>query len=129
MKTIKITYWTTTSALALLSIGTAYAYFMQEEMRQSFLHLGFPDYFRMELAAAKVAGAILILAPVGERYKEWTYAGFGITYLSAFNAHVMMANPLVKSVFPLIAFTLLIISYNTYHQIRIHTIVRNPQKL
>ena len=124
MKTRKITYWITTTSLALLSIRTAFEYFMQEEMRQSFLHFGFPHYFRMELAVAKVVGATLLLAPVEERYKEWAYAGFGITYLSAFIAHLTMADPLTKSIFPLIAFALLIISYRTYHQTRIHISVR-----
>ena len=36
--------------------------------------LGFTDYFRMELAWAKLLGAVLLLAPVPARLKEWAYA-------------------------------------------------------
>ena len=33
--------------------------------------LGFTDYFRVELAWAKLLGAVLLLAPVPTRLKEW----------------------------------------------------------
>jgi len=41
--------------------------------------LGFTDYFRVELAWAKLLGAVLLLAPVPARLKEWAYAAFAIT--------------------------------------------------
>ena len=45
--------------------------------------LGFTDYFRVELAWAKLLGAVLLLAPVPARLKEWAYAAFAITLGSA----------------------------------------------
>jgi len=36
--------------------------------------LGFTDYFRVELAWAKLLAAVLSLAPVPARLKEWAYA-------------------------------------------------------
>ena len=33
--------------------------------------LGFTDYFRAELAWAKLLGVVLLLAPVPARLKEW----------------------------------------------------------
>jgi len=50
-------------------------------------HLGFPDYFRVELSWAKLIGVVLLLAPVSARLKEWAYAGFAITLASALIAH------------------------------------------
>ena len=44
--------------------------------------LGFTDYFRVELAWAKLLGAVLLLAPVPARLKEWAYAAFAITLVS-----------------------------------------------
>ena len=38
--------------------------------------LGFTDYFHVELALAKLLGAVLLLAPVPARLKEWAYAAF-----------------------------------------------------
>ena len=50
--------------------------------------LGFTDYFRVELAWAKLLGAVLLLAPVPVRLKEWAYAAFAITLGSALIAHL-----------------------------------------
>ena len=49
--------------------------------------LGFTDYFRVELAWAKLLGVVLLLAPVPARLKEWAYAGFAITLASALIGH------------------------------------------
>jgi len=54
---------------------------------QAFQHLGFPDYFRVELSWAKFLAIAVLLAPVPARLKEWAYAGFAITLVSALIAH------------------------------------------
>ncbi len=116
MKTLKITYWVTTALLALMMTFAAYSYLTQPEIKQGFQHLGFPDYFRVELAIAKLIGAIVLLAPVAERFKEWAYAGFGITFISAFIAHTVSGDPVASTIFPLIMMVLLVLSYSTYHK-------------
>ena len=84
---IVIGYWTAT-ALFCLQIGfTAYAQLSLPQVSQAFAHLGFPDYFRVELALAKLLGVAVLLAPVSARLKEWAYAGFVITLVSALIAH------------------------------------------
>ena len=55
-------------------------------------HLGFPDYFRVELSWAKLLGVVLLLAPVAARLKEWAYAGFAITLVSALIAHLAVGD-------------------------------------
>jgi len=80
-------YWIAT-ALFCLQIGfTAYAQLSLPQVAQAFTHLGFPAYFRVELAWAKLLGVVLLLAPVPARLKEWAYAGFAITLVSALIAH------------------------------------------
>ena len=86
-KTIKITYWISTAIVSLMMIFSAYSYFTNPEVKQGFQHLGFPDYFRVELAIAKILGAIILLAPIKGQVKEWAYAGFAFTFISAFIAH------------------------------------------
>src|SRR5262245_54373441 len=72
-------FWTVT-ALFCLQIGfTAYAQLSLPQVAEMFTHLGFPDYFRVELSWAKLLGVALLLAPVPARLKEWAYAGFAIT--------------------------------------------------
>ena len=86
-KGIVIGFWTVT-ALFCLQIGfTAYAQLRLPQVAEAFTQLGFPDYFRVELAWAKLLGVVLLLAPVPARLKEWAYAGFAITLGSALIAH------------------------------------------
>lgn len=116
MKAIKITYWATTVIVTIMMIYSAYAYLTQDAMVQAFHHLGYPDYFRVELAIGKVLGAILLISPVPARIKEWVYAGFIITFVSAFIAHSASGDPVNYRVMPLIFLALLITSYFTYHK-------------
>jgi hypothetical protein len=86
-KGIVVGFWIVT-ALFCLQIGfTGYAQLRLLQVAEMFTHLGFPDYFRVELAWAKLLGVALLLAPVPARLKEWAYAGFAITLGSALIAH------------------------------------------
>jgi uncharacterized membrane protein YphA (DoxX/SURF4 family) len=122
MKSIKITYWATTSIVAIMMTYSSYAYLTQDAMLQAFHHLGYPDYFRVELAIAKLIGAVLLIAPVATRIKEWTYAGFTLTFISAFIAHTASGDPINFRIMPLIFLALLIVSYLTYHKWKSSTV-------
>jgi hypothetical protein len=89
---IVIGFWTVTALLCLQIGFTAYAQLRLPQVAQAFAHLGFPDYFRVELAWAKLLGVVLLLAPVPARLKEWTYAGFAITLVSALIAHLAVGD-------------------------------------
>ena len=83
-----IGFWIAT-ALFCLQIGfTAFAQLKLPQVAAAFTHLGFPGYFRVELSWAKFLGIVLLLAPVPPRLKEWAYAGFAITLVSALIAHI-----------------------------------------
>lgn len=85
-------YWIVT-ALFCLQIGfTGYAQLSLPQVAEMFTHLGFPDYFRVELSWAKFLGVVLLLAPVSARLKEWAYAGFAITLASALIAHLAVGD-------------------------------------
>ena len=86
-KGIVIGFWIATSLLCLQMGFTAYAQLSLPQVAEAFNRLGFPDYFRVELAWAKLFGIALLLAPVPARLKEWVYAGFAITLVSALIAH------------------------------------------
>ena len=66
-------------------------------MAEQFIHLGFPDYFRVELSWAKLLGVVLLLAPAPARrsflrLREWAYAGFAINLASALIAHLAVGD-------------------------------------
>ncbi|MES2284053.1 MAG: DoxX family protein [Bacteroidota bacterium] len=118
MKTTKITYWTSTAIVALMMTLSAYSYFTNPMVKEGFQHLGFPDYFRVELAVAKFIGAVLLLIPIHKRIKEWAYAGFTIVFISAFIAHLASGDPAQNSIMPVIVLILLSLSYFTYHKMQ-----------
>src|SRR5215470_12129049 len=78
-----IAYWIATALFCLQLSFTAYAQLSLPQVADAFTHLGFPDYFRVELAWAKFFGVVLLLAPVPARLREWAYAGFAINIVSA----------------------------------------------
>ena len=83
----KIAFWVVTGLFCLQMGFTAYAQLRLPQVADAFTHLGFPPYFRVELSLAKLAGILLLVAPVPSRLKEWAYAGFAITLVSALIAH------------------------------------------
>lgn len=87
-----IIYWTVTALLCLQMGFTAYAQLRLPQVAEAFFHMGFPAYFRVELAWAKLLGVILILMPVSARLKEWAYAGFAIVLASAIIAHLSVGD-------------------------------------
>jgi len=89
---VAVGFWIATALLCLQLSFTAYAQLSLPQVAEAFRHLGFPDYFRVELAWAKILGVVLLLAPVPARLKEWAYAGFAITLVSALIAHLSVGD-------------------------------------
>ena len=91
-KGMVIGFWIVTALFCLQMGFTAYAELTLPQVAEAFRHLGFPDYFRVELSWAKLLGIALLLAPVPARLKEWVYAGFAIVLVSALIAHVSVGD-------------------------------------
>ncbi|RYY35651.1 MAG: DoxX family protein [Sphingobacteriaceae bacterium] len=119
MKLLKIFYWITTAIVALIMIWSAYLYVTLPKVAEGFAHLGFPSYFRIELAVAKLLGGLALLIPaVPIRVKEWAYAGLGITFISAFIAHYASGDPGSVISGPVVFFILLTISYLLWQRVQ-----------
>jgi hypothetical protein len=91
-KRIVVGFWLATALFCLQMGFTAYAQLSLPQVAAAFTHLGFPDYFRVQLSLAKLIGVVLLLAPVPARLKEWAYAGFAITLGSALIAHLAVGD-------------------------------------
>jgi hypothetical protein len=61
MKRDKIFYWIATSLIALSGLMAGIMYFESPFIVKEFKHLGFPDYFRIELAIANILGSFAII--------------------------------------------------------------------
>lgn len=117
MKAIKIIYWVTTVLVALTMAYSASADLNNPEVKQAFDHLGFPGYFRIELGVMKIIGIVLLLAPLPRIFKDWAYAGFAITFVSACIAHTTSGDPMANRIAPIIILLLLLVSAFSYHRI------------
>ena len=88
-----VAYWVFTALFAAQIAFTAYAQLFLPQVAQVFAHLGFPNYFRIELTWLKFAAVLVLLTPVPARLKEWAYAGLAFTLASALIAHLAVGDP------------------------------------
>lgn len=118
MKTTKIAYWVSTIIIFLLD-GLMPALTSNSELaRQGISHLGYPDYFRVMLTVFKIMGALVLILPVMmARFKEWAYVGFAINFICAAISHWAVDGFGGQTIFPLVALSILAISYLSYHKI------------
>jgi len=111
----RVIYWTTTAAVCAVMVFSAINFNLKNPlgpMKGAFTHLGLPGYFRIELTAAKALGVLAFLLPgVPVKAKEFAYAGFAITLLSASIAHYAVGDPWFFVLDPLLFFAALVTSY------------------
>lgn len=118
MKSLPSAYRLITGLFVLLMLVNVYNYFCNPTLRGAFAHLGFPDWFRVELGIAKLLGALALAIPlVPARVKEWAYVGFFLSFFSATIAHHEAGDPVSNQVFPFLILLLLVASYLTFHRV------------
>jgi hypothetical protein len=113
MKLKTVTYWVTTIFVTLiLGISGAMSIAHAPPLMKYLRHLGYPEYFANILGVGKAIGLLVFLVPGMPRFKEWAYAGFSITILSACYSHFCSGDRLL-ALEPLLTFTALVASYFT----------------
>jgi len=110
----KLIYWISTSLFSAFMLFSAYGYFTNPTFKEAFVYLGYPDYFRIELAVAKILGTFALLLPFIPRvFKGFAYAGFTINIIGAAIAHLAVGEGISSLTLIFVAATLLAISYST----------------
>jgi uncharacterized membrane protein YphA (DoxX/SURF4 family) len=116
MKTDKIIYWIATGLVSAGMLLSAFMYLSRnEDLLKSFEAIGLPVYIVMLLGVAKLIGAVLLLAPVASRFKEWAYAGFLFTFGGAVWVHAATATPWIA---PLVFLAVLSVSYVYWNKLK-----------
>jgi hypothetical protein len=118
-KKLVIGFWIATAIFCLQLGFTAYAQLSLPQVAEAFTHLGFPSYFRVLNAWAKVIGILLLLAPVPPRLKEWAYAGFAIDLGCAIIAHLAVGDGPEAWVWPAGAAVLWGLSYFFWRRLQL----------
>lgn len=118
MKKNKLIYWIATSLAMLTGATSAFMYFTNPTFIEGYRHLGFPDFFRIELGIFKILGMIVLLVPkIPNRFKEWAYVGFAITFISGIIAHGIV-DGISLAIVPVLPLIFLTISYVFFHKIQ-----------
>lgn len=113
VKENKTTYWISTGfAMSIMTVSGVLAITHAPPMMKALAHLGYPAYFSDLLGVGKLAGICVLVAPGIVKLKEWAYAGFGITVLSACYSHYSSGDGLT-ALEPLVTFAALAVSYKT----------------
>ncbi|KFC19520.1 DoxX family protein [Chryseobacterium sp. FH1] len=115
----KIIYWVTTGIVSAMMHFSAFGYLTNADMKAAFVHLGLPDYFRIELAILKILGGFaLILPQVPSKIKAVAYFGFALTFVSAFIAHTASGDPISVAIIPIIFLAILSVSFVFYNKVK-----------
>jgi len=121
-KSLKWAYWSSTTILVVTMLFSSYYYITSLEMKNAFLKLGFPEYFRIELAVAKLLGALTLILPLKLWFKELAYAGFALAFISAFIAHIAIRDEIAAIISPLVFLGVLAVSFLTLTKLRSHSL-------
>jgi hypothetical protein len=104
MKEKTTIYWIATVFVAgIMTASGVFAVSHAPPLMKALAHLGYPAYFSNLLGIGKLLGVCVLLAPGWGKLKEWAYAGFGITIISAAYSHLssgdglLALEPLVSS--------------------------------
>ncbi len=104
-------YWVSTSLVVFLTTWSAYGYLFQKAAIEGMKELGFPDFFRIQLAVFCVAASVVLIVPqVPSVIKEWAYAGVFFFILTAIIAHWAHKDPLYTAFINLFFLVMLFVS-------------------
>lgn len=118
MKATKIIYLISTGLVVLGMVLSFFNYLFNPVMVAGYAHIGFPDWFRVELGIAKLLGAVALGIPaVPGRVKEWAYACFFVNFFSAVFAHYFAGDPAFNLIAPVVLLGVLVVSYVTRDKI------------
>jgi hypothetical protein len=113
MKLKTVTYGVATIFVTLvLGISGGMSIAHAAPLMKALKHLGYPGYFTNILGVGTAIGLLVFLVPGMPRFKEWAYAGFSITILSACYSHFSSGDQLL-ALEPLLTFAALAGSYFT----------------
>lgn len=111
-------YWTSTTLIIAMLLWSAYTYIFQEAAIEGVKALGFPDFFRIQLAVLKVIAAVVLVLPsVPIQMKEWAYAGTGLFFITAIVAHIAHKDSMAITILLIVFMGLLVVSNMYMHRI------------
>ncbi len=130
MRQTKIIYRVSTTLALLVAWLPAITYFTDPNAAQVFQQLGFPDYFRVELAVLKLLGLLAIVLPgIPRDLKVMAYAGYFIIIISAAIANYSTTGSIGNGLMPLGIGLLFLVSYIYFRKLENSPVVKKTRKV
>ncbi len=105
-------YWITTGLISAYLLLSSYSYLFSGSTIEGIRALGFPDFFRIQLAILKIIAALLLIIPqIPVSTKEWAYAGTFFFMITAIVAHFSHKDPIALNIVNLVLLGVLATSY------------------
>lgn len=111
---MNILYYISTGLISVFLFFSTYTYLFSSSTIAGIKELGFPDFFRIELAFLKLIAGFILLLPnsyTSPNLKEWAYAGIGLFFITAIIAHAAHKDPISINTINFVLLALLITSY------------------
>ncbi|MCR9173428.1 MAG: DoxX family protein [bacterium] len=117
-RALKIAHWSVTVLACIIFTLSALTYFFRhDDVSETFeINFGFPAWLVYPMAVAKIGGVILLLTKFNRSLTEWAYAGFTFMMLLAIGVHAMNRESQIFA--PILALTLVIMSYFTWKRMK-----------
>lgn len=108
---MQIIYWVSTTLVSIMLVLSSLSYFFHQATIEGLRDLGFPDFFRIELAVLKLIAVLVLIIPCfPNQFKEWAYAGVALFYITAIVAHFVHKDPYFINLINILFLGLLITS-------------------
>ena len=108
----KIIYWVATSLVILfIGLGSFADLFTIEPIKESFKHIGFPEYMIPFFGLAKLLATLAILIPTLKKFKEAAYAGLIYYFIGANYCHFAVGDGIDKYGITLFILLTVVVSY------------------
>ena len=105
-------YWVSTSIICTMLAASAASYLLHPPTIIGIRDLGFPDYFRIQLAILKLlAVPALVIPTLPIPVKEWAYAGVALYLITAMVAHMAHKDPFILNLLNIGFLITLVVSY------------------
>jgi len=104
-------YYFSTFIVCLFLCVSSFSYVFSLNAIEGFKSLGFPEFFRWQLAVLKLLAAIAIVIPFTPSIiREWAYAGTAFFLITAIVAHFAHKDPFLLNLVNIALFMMLVIS-------------------
>jgi len=106
-----MSYWISTGLLSVFLSLSAFAYLFHTATIDGVRALGFPDFFRIQLAILKLVAVCVLLVPFfPTQLKEWAYAGVALFLVTAIVAHHAHGDPITLNLINVFFLLVLLVS-------------------